>query len=313
MKRILFFDLKKSLLIAFMAFLINAFSQPIILNANNLPAPGTAFLMSAASTGTDVGPAGANQTWNLSAVTLTALGTINVINPSVSTFSASFPTANYAYSFSGTYSYFNSSAIKMETQASSITTPSSGDDFTPNPKTVLKFPFNFNDTQADTWQKVGGSVTSVTITYDGYGTLIMPAATYSNIVRVKEDYGFGIVNHRWYSLNPLICILSYDFASSTTYFTEPIPTGITELNNFFTEVNFYPNPAKDKIVMQLSETPFRSCLKLFLMNPFGQIIKDVSINSKLTNIELEQIPNGIYFYHLQDKGNILKTGKIIVE
>jgi photosystem II stability/assembly factor-like uncharacterized protein len=77
-------------------------------------------------------------------------------------------------------------------------------------------------------------------------------------------------------------------------------------------VEIYPNPAKDKLVIQLpNEFPLPDNLTLGLINVVGQTIKQVSINSKLTNIELGDLPEGIYFYQLRDEQNILTTGKII--
>ncbi|MBA3706851.1 MAG: T9SS type A sorting domain-containing protein [Bacteroidetes bacterium] len=50
-----------------------------------------------------------------------------------------------------------------------------------------------------------------------------------------------------------------------------------------------------------------------MVNIVGQVIKQVSINSESTMIDLENISSGIYFYQLLDRNNILKNGKIIVE
>lgn len=309
--------MKKLLCISISAFAINAFAQPVISNGSNISAPGLTAPVSYGTASSGVGAAGANQTWDFSAISFSTLGTLTTIDPSTSAFAASFPTANYVYSFAGTYSYFNASSTKMEVLAYSITSLGSGNDFTPNPRTVLKFPFKYNDSLADTWQKVSGSTNNVTITYDGYGKLITPTSTYSNVIRVKEDYGSGVVDYQWYILNPLMSVLSYNNSSNTFYLTSATATiGITDQLSLETSVNLYPNPVKDKLVIQLSDLPSQNNnlnLNLNLLNTFGQIIKQVSISSKQTNIELENISAGIYFYQIQDKRNILKTGKIIVE
>jgi hypothetical protein len=131
--------MKKLLLIVISAFSINAFAQPIISNGSNIPAPGFSAPLSMATPTSGVGSAGTNQTWDFSLLSFTSLGTMNVITPSSSPIGSSFPTANFATSFSSTYSFFNAGSTKMEVQAYSITSPGSGNDFTPNPRTVLKF------------------------------------------------------------------------------------------------------------------------------------------------------------------------------
>lgn len=108
-------------------------------------------------------------------------------------------------------------------------------------------------------------------------------------------------------------ILTYDHNSNTFYLTGATATGITDINSLQMSIDLYPNPTKDELVIQLSDFPLQSNLKLNLFSINGQVIKQVSINSKLTNIELDKVSQGIYFYQLQDGHNTLKTGKIIVE
>ncbi|MCW3076659.1 MAG: hypothetical protein JWO32_1268 [Bacteroidetes bacterium] len=306
--------MKNLFLIAISAFTMNMFAQPVISNGNNIPTPGLTAPVYYGTATAGVGAAGANQTWNFSAITFSPIGTLTTINPSASTYSASFPMANYAYSLSGMYSYFDATSTKMEVLAYSISSPGSGNDFTPNPRTVLKFPFNYTDSQPDTWQKVGGTVNSVTITYDGYGTLITPASTYSNVVRVKEDYGNGSVDYQWYILNPLMSILAYNNSSNTLYLTNATAiTGVKDNKYLEVSVSMYPNPVSDKLTIEVSDFLLgNNNLSLNLLNAFGQVMKQVSINSVQTNVDLN-ITSGIYLYQILDKNNILKTGKVIVE
>lgn len=86
--------------------------------------------------------------------------------------------------------------------------------------------------------------------------------------------------------------------------------------NTITPTNFsvvvYPNPVDDKLMIQLpDEFSLQSSIKLIILNVFGQTTKEISINSKLTNIDLNNLPEGIYFYQIRDMQNVLTTGKII--
>lgn len=297
--------MKKLILIAISAFSINAFAQPVIPNGGNIPAPGLSAPVSMATATSGVGGAGINQTWNFSLLSFTTLGTLTVITPSSSPIGASFPTANYAYSFAGTYSFFKTSVSQMEVQAYSITTPGSGNDFTPNPRTILKFPFNYLDTQIDTWQKVAGPTNSVTITYDGYGTLITPTNTYSNIVRVKEDYGGGVIDYQWYALNPLISLMAYNFSTNKLYYTGATVTGVTEQNKSHLSVNVYPNPSEGKFFIKTEN-------KTMLMEIYNSVGEKILSENNSNEINLSQFPKGIYFVKLFD-GSLIHSEKIVVQ
>jgi hypothetical protein len=305
--------MKRSLLLASLAISLQAFSQPVIADGSNIPSPGLAAPVSFGTPTAGIGSPGANQTWDFSLIPVTSVGTLNTIDPATSTFAASFPTADYAYELSGTYSYFALSASQMEVLAFSITSPGTGNDFTPNPRTILKFPFSYNDSQSDTWQIVSGSTNNVTITYDGYGTLFTPSAIYTNVVRVKEDYG-STVDYVWYITNPLMAVLHYKASSDKLYFTNATQiTGIADQNSAQPSASLYPNPAKDNLTLQLSQLPTQADLELNVFNAFGQQLRQIPIHSLLTNIGLAGMSPGIYFYQLQNADHTLKTGKIIVE
>lgn len=291
--------------------LVNA-AQPVILNGSNLPAPGFSAPVSKAIATVGIGSAGINQTWNFSLLTFTPLGTLSVITPSSSPIGASFPTANYAYSFAGTYSFFKTSVGQMEAQANSITTPGSGNDLTPNPETILKFPFNYLDTLSDTWQKVGDPVKNVTLTYDGYGTLITPTTTYSNVVRIKEDYGAGIVDYRWYSLNPLIFIMTYSNGANELYYVGATANGINDPNNSNLLLNIYPNPFTSSTTLKINSATTLKNTELKIYDVLGKEVKQIPVNSSEIAINRDELENGIYFYRLINSNEIIATGKLII-
>ena len=243
--------MKKILLFISIAISIDTFAQPVITDGNNIPAAGLSVPVSFATPSSGVGNSGASQTWDFSSLSFSVIGTVAVITPSSSPIGSSFPTANHCQSLVGqnSYNFFSVLSTKMECLGYNISSPGSGNDYTPNPRTTLKFPFNYLDTETDTWQKVGGSVNNVTLTYDGYGTLITPTATYTNVVRIKEDYGNSAIDYQWYTLNPLMGVMIYDHNTNRLYFMGVTATGVSEQNYFFTTVDIYPNPAANKITV----------------------------------------------------------------
>lgn len=202
----------------------------------------------------------------------------------------------------------------MEVQAYAITAPGSGNDYTPNPRTNLKFPFAYLDTQVDSWQKVSSSVNSVTLTYDAYGTLITPSNTYTNVVRVKEDYGISGADYQWYILNPLMAVAVFDHNTNSLYHIAASQiTSIANHNNTSFSFNLYPNPTKDNFVVQLDNFNFQNGLKLNILTVLGQVTKIVSINSNKTTVNSSDLTEGVYFYQLQDENTTLRTGKFIIK
>ncbi len=80
-----------------------------------------------------------------------------------------------------------------------------------NPELELVFPLAYNQTSANSYSKTnynaGGGVSSYqtgtnTITYDGYGTLILPGGTYNNVVQVSRvrtnSLGPTLNSKSWY-------------------------------------------------------------------------------------------------------------------
>lgn len=290
-------------LTAFLVFSANAIAQPVILNGDNMAPVGLSVPVQFATTNV-IGTGGSNQTWDFSSLSFTSIGSVEVIAPASSPIGTSFSTANYALSLTGqdSYSFFEVSGDKMEVLAWTISTPGEGNDYSPNPRTVLKFPFNYLDSENDTWQKVGGSVNDVTITYEGYGTLITPTQTYYDAIRVKEDYGDNEIDYQWYILNPLMAVAIYDHNLNRLYHfgaAQSTGTGDEIMPN---AISVYPNPTKGIINFSV-----RTNVQLTTMT--GQVVANMS---NVNNLDMSNVPAGIYFASFSDeKGQVLQRSKIV--
>lgn len=304
-------NMKKTLLITSLTFSILVSAQPVILNGNNIPSIGTTATLYSGTPVSGIGNPGANQTWDFSNVTFTAPGaTWTVVNPASTPYFSSFPTANYAwtFNFSGSlrYFYFNVSASKFNVLADNLITPGSGNDFTPNTKTGLKFPFSYGDTLQDTFQKVGGTTKTVTVSYDGYGTLITPFATYTNVWRVKEDQGFGLGTYTWENENPLQPILVYTISNNSFTLFGNSPLGLHESNNLQLSVDLFPNPATENLSIQSSET----IKAITCTNYLGQ---NVIIKLENTSLDISSLSKGIYFLNLTTQNGNSITKKFVTQ
>lgn len=123
--------------------------------------------------------------------------------------------------------------------------------------------------------------------------------------------------------NPTISSTTTYYVTQTHYSTEspalPITIKIVNCTGFDKMQNeifltISPNPAKDNLEIRLlNNISINSNLKLNLINEFGQIVKEITIESQLTNVNISDLSSGLYFYRLQDDKYILKASKLIID
>lgn len=285
------------LFIVFAVFSLHSSAQPVIENGNNLPTVGfTAPVSVATMSIANVGASGADQVWDFSGLTYTSAGTMEYIDPSSSPFGSSFPLATHAFSFAGTYTFLNNTASQQEALAFTISSPGSGNDYTPNPKTLLKFPFNYTESLTDGWQQVGDSPNSVTQTYDAYGTLITPTHTYTNVVRIHSDYGPEDDDYQWYTLDPLTFVAIFDNDINALYSIAGAQnTDISEQNSLG-DLLLYPNPANDQLT--LSGIALGSNIQVFDMT--GRILQNIAKGN--TRLNIANLSEGMYLVYVENNG-----------
>lgn len=180
---------------------IASFAQPTINSGDVTPTIGSA-VTGAEGTYVDPGSVGANQTWDLSGIVPENVSTTTYLAPTGLPGSSNFSSATHAVYFpvdvtDEIYGYVDIENNQIEDLGYYATGPEL--DllyYYPDPKTVLVFPLAFNDSFSDTYQSEmetgdeSGSILSVetgTIDalVDGYGTLITPEGTYTDVLRVQ--------------------------------------------------------------------------------------------------------------------------------
>lgn len=198
-----------------------------------------------------------------------------------------------------------------------------------NPEDLLRFPMTYLTSYTDAWSvnyNSGGMMMyrtgTTTITADGYGTLIVPSGTYTNVMRIhmvqtyKDSADFGgtpyIINYSndeylWQNNSSHISLAAtFTFTTGTTVFSQGFykgtPVGIDEIDGVLNGFQLFPNPASDKINIgfNLIETS-GYCMKVY--NSLGQIVLPIVFENDSfgsTNIELDVtgLPAGIYFTEL---------------
>jgi len=303
-----------TLIIAIAVNSLSLYAQPQIENASNLPEPGYSFSFGIAMNA-NPGQPGANQVWDFSAFEYSELAEGLIIDPTDSPLFDSYPSTDFAYSLISdfeAYTHLNVTSDKMEVITYFVTSPGSGNDYSPNPRTMLKFPFAYQEQVMDTWQKPGESENTVMLEYDGYGTLITPLGTYNNVARIRENYGQGEDDYQWYTLDPLMQVAVFDHNDNEMYFFGADITSIDETNtNIAVEV--FPNPATDFVNVTISGTAFSEEAEFVLMNTKGQQIRNLRLADASAQIDLKDLSVGVYFYHVIVENMSVEIGKIVVQ
>lgn len=274
-------------------------AQPTLQN-NVLPAFGDVVFNTEADTnGIEPGAAGANQTWDFTALTpLPGETTVqSTFAPAAGTpFADQFPEANAAAiipTADGTaYGYFKLENNRISFYGSAIAgLDFHFDDPEINVVTPITFHEGFSDLYSSTlsipdngefFTKAGKAVE-----YDAYGTLKMPGATYNNAMRLKTvtvsldsvvfEGGYQVSNlttttYEWYVANrpgPQVSV-SYSGGTSTTVITGippfddviPVSKSVNYISNLTTGTGETPEQALGLRVESLSPNPATETLTL---------------------------------------------------
>jgi len=297
--------MKKIILFIPILFLSKLIAQPVVLGGSNFCSLGYSSPVYTATSTIGAGNPGAAQIWNFSTVPFTFKGTLSVATESNSTYASNYPAANGLFTVvTGTntlYSYADTNATRLDLVTDGITTPGTGNDYSPNPLQLLQFPFHYQDSITDTYQKVGGTQNLESLIYDGYGTVILPYNTFYNLVRVKSVRP-GVVIYHWYNLNPLAEVLGYNVSNNSLTATNPSLAGINQLSNN-NQTLIYPNPAENNFTIDANNV-----VDVKLFDVLGKQI----FATKENQIDVSNFNDGVYFIQVQTTQNIT-TQKIMVQ
>ncbi len=304
--------MRKLLLFSFVIFVITTNAQPVLTSANSNPIAGEGFKWISASNVSTPGNAGANQLWDFS--TLVANLSIStydtVINANNAPSSSSYPYANIAFynPNHSTYSFYKKSSDSLTYYGIR------GMSWTNNntdPEKILSYPFSYDSTFSDNIYTntnsagtLGYSTESFTRLADGYGTLLLPTGTFSNVLRIKTT-GYFYSNSNSYNYTTYYFylpgihqpILKLSESTSSSYFTEflkMIVTGKSETNVSLNKIKLFPNPATNNITIETSLTA-----SIEILNPQGQLLKYVKEVNNSININISTFAKGLYIIKLK--------------
>jgi len=102
-----------------------------------------------------------------------------------------------------------------------------------------------------------------------------------------------------------------DSASITVHWNAS-PTSIKEVTTIAKLASLYPNPANDNVTVSYAINQGQASLEI--KNLLGQIqrVTPIIAGSKSANLNLADLPRGIYFVTLKSNGNIVDTKRLVV-
>lgn len=272
------------------------------------------------------GTSGANQTWDLSGLTPTA-----TITRSYTT--STMPGANIRQN-RNTNGAITSIDLKCDSTRQEITLQSNGTTIVLgyyDPKKILALPAVYNNVNQDYYHAsasgtpVYGDLTEVV---DGYGTLITPEGTFSNVIRVHLHDNFYVETnlgtryytedtYTWYKAG-----IKDELASTTSIaevgqapyyesalYLETSSSGLTEEE--MGKLAVYPNPAASNFSIQPSEEIVKS---ITITNVQGQLFKcGYKEFANRIVVDSGQLSSGVYFVRLTYASGKAEQAKIIKE
>lgn len=255
--------------------------------------------------GLSPGSAGANQTWDFSGLSVPhSAGTYSVVPVALTPYAGDFPTANICF-ISPTvyfddpyyYIYYKTSPTSFEAVGLADST---GSELFIDSGISFIFPYIYNTIINDTYQIYVGDDSSFSSTYDGYGTLITPFGTYSNVIRQKSVETLGAItytDYSWFSTNPFKSIMEIYFTNDINgnstngvqIFSNFAPLSLTAFNKE-NSIKVYPNPTTSILNLHFSNAVTLD--KLVIIDISGKTVMQQTKN--ITQINVEKLPAGVY-------------------
>jgi hypothetical protein len=325
---------------------LSASAQPTLTVATNMPTVGLSDIVKDGTTFSP-GTSGASQTWDVTGVNFFN-SFPGVYEPcSSSNGCNNSPNANMAYSLANTYVYYKASgsifAMHGFFNGSKVTQYTDPEDY-------LRFPMTYGSRFVDsfrgsypgtggTWYRRGND----TVTADGWGTLITPAGTFTNALRIKvittfKDTGtimgaydriaYKGTTYYWYdtkhqdflfttasiTVSPLSA--SPHTATYARYTMNETTTGISTLSSDGLRCEVVPNPVRARVQMNINLNA-SARVSASLLDITGREVRSLSAmllnagESKL-NMPVEGLPAGVYTLRVV-AGDAVKAMKVVIE
>ncbi len=274
---------KNFILIAICLMGLGITAQPVITYNGNAPQIDDIYASSGDIGSFDPGPSGAGQNWDFSGIIPSFSNLVTAVDPASTPFAGEFSESNVAFHYTGNdefYSFVEVTSSEMLNDGAGFEPGGANESFIHYTDAVklLKYPFSFSDSYTDTYfasySFVEGMLThewgNITVTADAWGSVTTPAGTFGNTLRVKREMvytdsvwmsgvflyanTFTQTHYDWFtatSHTPVMSISITQDGTTATYRTDAV--GIDEDGILNSQISLYPNPATDRINIELPD------------------------------------------------------------
>ena len=295
----------------------SAIAQPVVTSSITSVPVGTVDSAYGASPTVLPGAGGAGVTWDMSTVTTVFAAKLTVVDPTTTPYAGTFSTATFCTKIEAattTYNYNRQSSKGVENVAIQYAGTGTGTDFSPNLRLSVPFPFNYLDSRSDTFQSTTSTgLDTVRLTYDGYGTLKTPFYTYSNVIRIKEDYGTSY-SYSWYTVSPFALVMNYASTTNNYVIVTQKPAPSTSVHSAFlaTQATVYPNPTSGDAILKVTIPGGYNNTSVTISDVSGRSVKQIAVTASETTIQTNGLLPGLYFYTVRNEGNTISNGKLLI-
>jgi hypothetical protein len=288
--------MKTSYMVLLLLFSSMGTSAQSILNASDFPENYSAVVYTINTTGLSPGNSGKDQVWDFSNLTLPfePAGSYIVVPPWYSPDIDAFPTANFCAEMSfidlagpdEIYYMYNITPTAIEFLGTSSYW---GVVLYTDPYIYFQFPYFFGSTISDTYIDNFSAVSSMSSSYDAYGTLITPFGTYTDVIRDKRTEN-GNTYYRWFKANPFSIVMEGNFSTDGFLHIFKNTTALDTNENHKKSVAVYPNPTNAILNVQFPANATFD--KIIISDLAGKTVMQQTENLSLVNVH--DLANGIY-------------------
>jgi len=144
-----------------------------------------------------------------------------------------------------------------------------------------------------------------------------------SLISDTAQYGAGLnvtpiqatLNH---SMDGIEGILYYAFGNykltprNNSDFTNLV-VSIKPIFNSNIETSIYPNPANDRITIQIDENYVFNQLNIQLFDVTGRVVVDTQSSNSMNNINLSGLERGMYVLKVMDKNELIHSSKVVLK
>jgi hypothetical protein len=311
-------------------------AQPVLTFAGNAPMPGTVYNLRYGPYVSE-GLPGAGQTWDMTTLATDSMDVITLVDPATTTNGASFPTSTVAETGADAVMYFRSAADGMYLAGSDaagllIIYSDEG--------RYLPFPCNYADTWMDdvaaafTVQTIDVSRSgTITGEVDGYGTLLMPTWSTSdvlrihwheetidstslvNVVSVYDSYLYFVPGQSY----PIVQLVHSEvtvFGQTTVeehvQWVDELSTTTPESAQRFDGFSMFPIPATDMLNVTLP-TSMQGTSTVTIADVQGRNVLRTVLGNVRGQVDVSTLAPGIYMLTAADANGTIATRRFVVE